>query len=248
MYFRPFPVLTLLTIVLLAVLVWLGQWQLGRAEWKRRLVADYEAIASEQPPDLASAYCGKTREGGVAGGFGQPVDSQSVEASQAKVPSEHRKSLRLFGHASSGQPGWRLFTLGAAPACGQDGGFLLIESGFEPLEGGPATPYPPDANRLLTAWPERPMMAAENAPERNDWHWLDPVAVGRFFGVEDLDQRHIVTIQSGMPDFLTRTPPARHIGYAVTWFGMAVGLAFVYAFFHVKAGRLRFGSQGDRKS
>ena len=36
-------------------------------------------------------------------------------------------------------------------------------------------------------------------------------------------------------------PPERHFGYALTWWGMALGLIGVYIAFHRSQGRLRFG-------
>ena len=37
-------------------------------------------------------------------------------------------------------------------------------------------------------------------------------------------------------------PPARHLGYAFTWWGIGAGLFIIYLIFHIKAGRLRFGN------
>lgn len=39
-------------------------------------------------------------------------------------------------------------------------------------------------------------------------------------------------------------PPARHLGYALTWWGMGIALLVMYLVFHINAGRLRFGTQG----
>jgi surfeit locus 1 family protein len=35
-------------------------------------------------------------------------------------------------------------------------------------------------------------------------------------------------------------PPERHFGYALTWWGMAIGLLGVYLALHHSKGRLRF--------
>ena len=37
-------------------------------------------------------------------------------------------------------------------------------------------------------------------------------------------------------------PPQRHFGYALTWWGMAIGLLGVYLALHHSQGRLRFRS------
>jgi surfeit locus 1 family protein len=36
-------------------------------------------------------------------------------------------------------------------------------------------------------------------------------------------------------------PPERHLGYAITWWGLAATLACIYFFYHASIGRLRFG-------
>lgn len=38
-------------------------------------------------------------------------------------------------------------------------------------------------------------------------------------------------------------PPARHLGYALTWWGIGVGLIVIYLVFHINAGRLSFGAK-----
>ena len=39
---------------------------------------------------------------------------------------------------------------------------------------------------------------------------------------------------------LDNLPPARHLGYALTWFGLALGMIGVYIALHMARGRLRF--------
>jgi len=36
-------------------------------------------------------------------------------------------------------------------------------------------------------------------------------------------------------------PPARHLGYALTWWGMALALLIMYFVYHAGVGRLTFG-------
>lgn len=35
-------------------------------------------------------------------------------------------------------------------------------------------------------------------------------------------------------------PPARHLGYALTWWGMAIALLIMYFIYHISVGRLKF--------
>ena len=48
-YFRPHPVLSLITLIGLVVLIKLGMWQKQRLEWKTELLASVEAAANAAP-------------------------------------------------------------------------------------------------------------------------------------------------------------------------------------------------------
>lgn len=233
MHFRPLPVLTLLAIPSLAALLWLGAWQLSRAQWKEGLIADFERAAAAAPASLDDALCGP---------------DHSPIANVVTIGRAEGLQLRVFGQNSAGQPGWRLFQA-VHPACYSATGGVLAETGFEPLLIGEG-PYTAPAARadavgkfIVERWPERPAFAPENAPQRNEWHWFDAPAMADFLNGGPVDQRFILTKLEGMPSHLARTPPSTHIGYAVTWFGMAIALVVIYGVFHARAGRLRFGRQ-----
>ena len=227
MHFRPLPILTLFAVPILAALVTLGVWQVNRAEWKAALVQSF-AETAEAPPLSAEAAC-----------------AAGLSEGQVIVPLEGQgASLRMFGHDALGAAGWRL--LQVTELCGRP---VLVESGFEALAiGGPGGQLPPGAiperiidRFVIEPWPERPAMAAANSADRNEWHWFDAAAIATAVGQADLSTDFIVTPYAGVPAFLSRTPPETHIGYAVTWFGMAVAFLVIYAVFHARAGRLRFG-------
>lgn len=232
MYFRPFPVLTVLAIPALAALVTLGVWQSQRAGWKADEIAAFAERASAQP---------------------QPVDQVCLDGlvpgEIVAPPQATGPAIRVFGHAASGAAGWRRFQ--AATLCNQD---VLVQTGFEPLQiGGPgaALPASPEVRPdrfIIAPWPERPFMAAPNAPERNEWHWFDGPAIAAAAGLKSLDTRVLVAPLEGTPDYLVRTPPETHIGYAVTWFGMAIAFVVIYGLMHMRAGRLRMGKASDGKA
>ncbi len=230
MYFRPLPILSLFAAPVLAALIALGVWQAQRAAWKSGLVRDFEQAAAAAPLTLDRVCSAGLAEGQVIA-----------------PPAAAGRSLRLFGNDASGTPGWRLFQ--AAEICGSQ---VLMESGFEALViGGPGGQLPAGARAkpvidryIVEPWPEKSALAPANAPERNEWHWFDDAAIGEALEATRFDATFIVTPYAGMPAFLSRTPPATHIGYAVTWFGMAAAFLVIYAVFHARAGRLRFGRAG----
>ncbi len=230
MVFRPYPILTLIAVPALVALIWLGVWQVERAEWKAGLIVNFERASTAEPQPLDESLCG------LGASIGKVVTPPGDRARGV--------ALRVFGHNAAGDAGWRLFQP-MALSCGA----VLAETGFEALEiGGPGGMPLPKANQDVTRfyvepWPEKPMMAAENSPARNEWHWFDSPLMASVIPVTPLNARYIVVPISGTPDFLTRTPPEGHIGYAVTWFGMAIAFVVIYALFHARAGRLRFTKQ-----
>lgn len=221
MHFRPYPVLTIIAIPALVALVWLGVWQAGRAGWKADLIRQFEANAHMEPLPAAT-LCDAGAEGKVIA-----------------PPPVSGPTLRVFGHEASGAAGWRLFQV--TTVCDAA---TLVETGFEALQIASALPPKdtgPVSRFIVAPWPEKPFMAAENSPQRNEWHWFDAPLMAASIETAPLDARYIAVPLTDKPDFLTRTPPETHIGYSVTWFGMAVAFLVIYGVFHARAGRLRFG-------
>jgi surfeit locus 1 family protein len=227
MYFRPLPILTFLAAPILAALLALGVWQVERAQEKAALIDSF-ALRAQAPPLALASLCS---EGPLPGEVITPPEVQGTV-------------LRMFGQDASGASGWRLIQ--TTQVCSQT---FLAEAGFEALRiGGPGGELPPGLRAgpvidrfVVEPWPERPAFSPDNAPSANEWYWFDPAAVGRAMGADALNTDVILTPYRGPPAFLARTPPATHIGYAVTWFGMAVAFVLIYAVFHARAGRLRLG-------
>ena len=146
----------------------------------------------------------------------------------------------MFGHNAAAVAGWREFQ-----ATNLSCGAVLTQTGFEALQISSAPPVEkvvtPPIRYIVEPWPEKSFMAAENAPARNEWHWFDAPLMAASLDAAPLNAAFILTPLEGTPDFLTRTPPETHIGYAVTWFGMAIAFLVIYGLFHARAGRLRFG-------
>ena len=108
------------------------------------------------------------------------------------------------------------------------------------LKGAPVRPRPPPwtaakPNAAEHAWfaVDLPAMAqAAGAPPSTDYY-LAPPYVGPSGA---LAPNPYVDPRTADP-----LPPERHLGYALTWWGLAGALIAVYAAFHIRAGRLAFG-------
>jgi surfeit locus 1 family protein len=234
--FRPMPRLTAATLAALALLVALGVWQLGRAEQKRALIAERAALDVAPPfDDLFTAVCRSQSD----------VIGRTVRPPEARLGEE----VRFYGAGPGGQAGWRILRLtpaqdcdcaaaAAASACARSDLNIVVEVAFEALNGERSGPP-----RLLEIRrpPEPNAFTPQNDPERGEFYRFDPAAFARAFGVapERVEgARWLAAHTPGLPPALTDMPPARHTGYAITWFGIAVTLVVIYFAYHRRAGRL----------
>jgi surfeit locus 1 family protein len=119
-HFRPLPILSLLALPSLALLLYLGNWQLQRMEWKREMMSAYEARGTAT--GLRDAICA-----GEAGEFGP-----SFTGPAPLVGAE----LRYYQLRD--RPGWVRVGLMPVPRCDGDDGqtYVFMESAFETLTDG----------------------------------------------------------------------------------------------------------------
>lgn len=226
MYFRPLPVLTLLTLAGLVLLIALGVWQLDRMSQKADAIDHYYAGSTGDALSLSDALCGQA---GPA--FGQRVALPAAAAGP---------ELRYFGRNAEGAAGWRLFQGTPLPDCADDvgGSVLLVETGFLTLSGNRTAVT---GDLALEPVPGGSFLDADNDGPAGEFHHYDAVAMARFLDLTDLsDSAWLVARTGDLPPQLAETPPARHLGYALTWFGFALTLLGVYLAFHVSQGRLGF--------
>ena len=230
--FRPYPVLTLLMLPALALLLWLGSWQLDRRAWKVELLAQYAATADAPPITLSEGLCQGLAE------TGRRVIEPDMDAAATLV--------RVSGRNAQGAPGWRLFT--AVRVCDRQER-VLVETGFEGLQtatraddGAPVVLAQADALRF-----ETPLGTGVFTPpsdvEANMFYAFDPIGMASVLGGEagTLNTQFWLAKSTGEPPaYLTQTPPERHLAYAITWFAMTLALLAVYFAYHIQAGRLQW--------
>ena len=218
MHFRPMPALTVFALLALALLLTLGVWQLQRMEWKAQLMAQYEARG--EVSSFRDALCGESD-----GPFSPSID--------APAPLSGAQ-LRLY--ESRQGPGWLRLSAMPAPACAGEGRYLLVESGWEALAGGR---FEPTERWRITPLTGPSWMDAPNNAEANEWHAFDRPAMEQAL---DLPPGALLDVWARSdalpPASFERTTPATHLGYALTWFGLAGTLIAVYLGFHAARGRL----------
>lgn len=221
--FRPLPVLTLFSVVALAILVALGNWQMSRMAWKQDLITQFETRG--EASSLRQALC-------------QPA-GEAFSASIRMPAPLSGDELRLY--AMRDLPG--VVRIGAmrVPDCTGSGEtqFMLIESGFELQADGSVRR--PERWRLEPL-PEPGIFTPGNDPDTNQWYGFDRIAMAAALNVEAGQMLDIwARSDDGLPASLSQTPPAKHFGYALTWYGLALALIAVYLAYHLSTGRLRLG-------
>ncbi|WP_313472806.1 SURF1 family protein [Brevundimonas sp.] len=221
---RPrFPIiLTILAVLLLGVLLALGVWQVQRMQWKEGLIASAEAAAGQPPLPLIEALKLENPEfrrvlltcrGLAAAPY---VELQSIEDSDAGV--------RLVS------------------ACAVEGGpTLLVDRGFVSAEISARPPVnvgdtmPVVITGVLRRAPAP--SALTPPPAEGRFYGRDAEAMARALKVEGpVSPFTVFATTSTNPDWgalKPSAPPAaftnNHLGYALTWFGLAVALIAFYA-------------------
>jgi len=223
--FRPLPVMSVLTIAALAVLVGLGRWQWERYDLK-------VALADAPVPEMTIA------------------SYQPIEAGMQFV-----HGLR----ADTREQGWRVFV---PVQFGET--IVFVDADFiaqtEMRAPNPAEVRVPALLRLgdaitgatIRPAPPAPLTLAPRPLERL-WFAIDLQAMARNAGLANVADYYVTAAYMGAdgrarPNPFARAagaddlPPARHLGYALTWYGLAAVLLAIYFAYHVSTGRLSFGA------
>jgi surfeit locus 1 family protein len=226
---RPrFPiVLTLFTVAAMALLIGLGVWQVKRLHWKESLLAHIATAQTEPPEPLAVAL--------AQAADGVETDYRRVQANCPDI--ETTPFVRLYALPGA-VAGYRIIT-----ACRLTGGAydaILVDRGFVSLDDagklsqGAGRPLREQIVGILRRGDPRNLFTPENQPAQNLWYWRDIPAMATALGASK-PAPTFVMLQTPAPSDFGPTPaalptdiPNNHLGYAVTWFGLALTLAGVY--------------------
>lgn len=219
--FRPLRALTFVALLALALLLQLGKWQWERYEEKR----------------------------GAADRGIERVTLVSFEP----VPDQ----IQLVYSIYQGQPAWRVF----APVK-TDNSYTFVDAAVIPGATPPdwRTIKPPfDYAAAVRGVPVRPggasLFAGRPDAAKHVWYQVDLPAMVKAVGGQAGPDYYVAIPYVGadgalidnpyaQPNGGDELPPERHMGYAITWWGLAAALLAVYIAFHIKAGRLSFRRRG----
>lgn len=227
MSFRPMPVLSVLTLLSLAILIWLGNWQYGRYTGKLGQQAETETIFQSVRVDID-----RTNEGLSQQVYGI-IDGEAVW--RRYLPG------RIDGNGPIVLVAWDA-TASIEPIpldISEHGRWMNAANVFlrDAQTGGIASRNDPENDTWF----------AFDAPAIMDRLGYEQ-ATARVVEPRDLtilkegDRRVMRETENPYATPVVRDPlpPERHFGYALTWWGLAMALIGVYVAFHHSKGRLRF--------
>jgi surfeit locus 1 family protein len=223
--FAPRPFTTLLAVVLIALLISLGRWQLHRADEKRQLFDSFAAgTDATRIIDLATPPVRRYQHVAAGGHYDQA------------------RQVLIDNMVHAGRAGYFVIT----PFELSGGGWVLVNRGWVPAGASraerPAVPVGADARVVRGRADKMPSPGIEmgtkaklappypvvaSFPSRSELAQL--LHESSWTGAADL-----VLLDPGEPDGYIRAwsapgfAPMRHIGYAVQWFALALTLLVIY--------------------
>lgn len=216
----------LLTATGLTILISLGVWQLQRKEWKERLIANLEQRLSAPAVDLPPARDWPKLK----------REEAEFTRVRARVTFVGAPPAWLYSGGSAlradiRQPGYFVF----APARLPGGETVAIDAGYvAQREHAPLTGIADIVG--IMRWPEAPLPFVSTHDRSGEvWFTRDHLAMAQNRGWGTVAPFYIAqeepTRGEGQPSPGALTVRLRndHLGYALTWFGLAAALAAVFA-------------------
>ncbi len=236
--FRPMLVPTLWFVPAFAILISLGVWQIERLHWKLDLLARIHHGLSAPPVSLRDAFPDAAH-----------VDAADYRRVIARGHFENDREIRFFATGAEGMPVYHIVTPFALDA----GQTLLVDRGFIPIGPGGSELRKPSEPQG-----ERDIVGVLRKPSAPNWftppidkakrivHSRDPQILAAAFGWKNVLPVFLEADAAPNPGGWPKGGqtivdlPNDHMQYAITWFGLALGLLAVYLAYHRSRGRLKF--------
>jgi len=224
---RLWPIL-LATLIGTAILVTLGVWQVQRLQWKEGLLAQLAANAAAPPLGLAEAAA-------------LAETGRDPEFVRVKFPAtyKHDAGKKMIATYQGGQ-GWTIIT----PAVTADGYAVVVDRGRLPgqrLENFEKPGGEVEIEGVLRTYRRgQGFFDPENDAQANLWYWWDVPAMLATSGLPEGLKPFPYVVQllpaAAPGDFPRPEEPKanlanNHLGYAITWFGLALTLLAVAGFY-----------------
>lgn len=211
----------------LIALIGLGTWQLERRAWKHDLIATIAARTTAPPLALGASVPGP-----------EALDYRRVSASGR---FDHGRAVLVSSRFHQGRAGVHVIT----PLLREGLPPVLVNRGWLPLDRTALATRPSDATGgpitvtgIARTTFRRGAFAPENDPGKGFWAHYDPAAMARAMGIARplplILEADAASDRKALPKgAVTRIDlPDNHLGYALTWYALAVALVAVFALAH----------------
>jgi surfeit locus 1 family protein len=230
--FRPLPGFTVFAVIMIAILIGLGVWQLQRLTWKEALIATVSGHMLAPPITLNAAMA---------------MSPDAVQYRKVALDGhfQNDREVYVFTTNANGDAVYHVLT----PLVMEDGREIMVDRGEIPgdLLSPQSRVSPQGESHVVGVWrvPDAPGLFTPNPdPARRVWYARDLKGIA---AADHVTLAAPVVIEAdaapnpgGWPkggqtvvDF-----PNNHLSYALTWFGLAAGLFGVYFAYHISKGRL----------
>ena len=224
---RIWPVV-LASAIGVVILCGLGFWQVQRLHWKEGLLAQLAANAAAAPIDLATADAVQR-------------DGRSIEFVRIGFRATYKfdaemKMISTF----EGGPGWTIIT----PAVTPGGQAVLVDRGQVPADRLESYDKPQgevEITGIIRQYANgRARFDPDNDAAKNQWYWWDIPAMLQASHLPGNGKPLPFVVQllpAAVTADLPRPPEPRanlsnnHLGYAITWFGLALVLLVIAGLF-----------------
>ena len=222
MKFRPLPIMTAFALVSLVILCILGNWQWTRYQEKVSVIATetvWQTLIAERIED-------------------QPFYLSTIMNGRAAwrevlvYEDQGRAILAVTGIEFAIEP--PVTPLAEPSTSARTLGRGIFRT---PARPGLITPPADMATRTLYAFDFEALEAELGQPVSRE------VFEPEILVARDETGTGAVPNPQANPELADPLPPARHLGYALTWWGMALALIVIYLVYHAGVGRLKFGGQ-----
>lgn len=240
-YFRPLVGQTVLAIGVFILLCWFGVWQVERLAWKLDLIETTEHRASGKPLPLEDVLKRPSLE---------DMRYQKVIASGT---FDHSTEVFLYAPHIEGS-GFRVIT----PFFPRTGDPVLVDRGWVPNERRlPETRLSGQiaGETTITGIVLLPGEATLGVPGQLEggavWMFRDLKGMASHMALPSVAPVFVVALPTEgeepwpRPEAPNLTFRNSHLGYAITWFGLAFALLSVYIAFNISQGRLRIGKKQE---
>jgi len=229
---RPGAGFAIVSLGAIVALLALGTWQVDRLHAKRGLIAERQAMASRPAADVATV-----------------ADFAAVTALQPVRLTgilRHDAEMLVGPRARKGVSGWRVITpLGLA-----GGGVVLVDRGWVSIDrkaparraaGQVTGPVTIVGNARFPV--RRGPFAPDNEPEKGQWFRVSPGEMAAAAKLGNVAGWWLAAGAAPNPGGWPKggdaiaMPPNNHLGYAITWYGLALAAGVIAIMLWVRGRR-----------